>query len=363
MSIIEKWFGGTSAALVGLDISSSSVKLLELVQKGARLEVVAYASEPLPPNAVVDQQLQEPEVVAEAIRKVVAKSGTKQRAAAVAVAGPTVITKIVQLSAFLKEDDMEQQIRAEADQYIPFPIDEVSLDFQVLGPAKGRPEEDVDVLLAACRRDQVEARTLALELAGMQPRVVDIQNHALEAAARLLRHQMPSEGKDKTIALVDLGASATNMLFLHDLSLVYAREVAFGGRQLTEEIMRAFEMSAEEAGRAQRSGTLPERYVADIQNPFIDDIAQQIDRGLQFFFSAMPDFASVDQIILTGGSALISGLPERISDRVSVPTVAARPFAKLSVASRANPKLLAREEASLLLVAGLALRAVDAEAF
>lgn len=361
MSIIEKWFGEASPALVGLDISSSAVKLLELVQKGARVEVVAFATEPLPPTAVVDQQLLEPEVVAEAIRKVVAKSGTRQRAAAVAVAGPTVITKIVQLSAFLKEDDMEQQIRAEADQYIPFPIDEVSLDFQVLGPSVGRPAEDVDVLLAACRRDQVEARTLALELAGLQPRVVDIQNHALAAAARLLRHQMPEGGADRTIALVDLGASATNMLFLHDHELVYAREVAFGGRQLIEEVMRALEMSAEEATRSLRAGTLPSRYNEEIRAPFVDDIAQQIDRGLQFFFSAMPDYPRVDQIILTGGCALIEGLAPHIAERVGVPTEPARPFARLSVASRANPKALAREEASLLLVAGLALRAIQVE--
>lgn len=358
MSVMQKWFGGQDPSLIGLDISSSSVKLLELVRKGARTEVAAFAIEPLPPSAVVDQQIVEPEVVAEAIRKAVAKSGTKQRAAAVAVAGPTVITKVVQLSAFLKEEDMEQQIRAEADQYIPFPIDEVSLDFQVLGPAGGRAEE-VDVLLAACRRDQVEARTLALELAGLRPKIVDIQNHALESAATLLQHQMPSQGVGQTIALVDIGASNTTLLFITDLKLIYAREAAFGGKQLTEDIMRAYGMSMDEAARAQRAGTLPESYRNDVLAPFVEDIAQQIDRGMQFFFSAVTNVAQVDQIILAGGCAQIEGLAGRITERMSVPTVIAKPFANLSISPRAKPNLIVRDETALLLAAGLALRTFD----
>ncbi len=361
MSIMQKWFGGQDPALIGLDISSSSVKLLELVRKGGRLEVAAFAIEPLPPSAVVDQQVVEPDAVAEAIRKAVAKSGTKQRAAAVAVSGPTVITKVVQLSAFLSEDDMEQQIRAEADQYIPFPIEEVSLDFQVLGLAGGRTEE-VDVLLAACRRDQVEARTDALERAGLRPRVVDLQNHALESAASLLRHQMPAEGVGKTVALVDVGATTTTLLFIHDRKLVYARESAFGGKQLTEDIMRAYGMSAEEAHRAQRANTLPESYRDEVLTPFIDDIGQQIDRGLQFFFSAGTDIAQVDQIILAGGCAQIDGLAPRISERMGIATVIAKPFANLSISPRAKPNLIVRDDTALLLAAGLALRSFDDDA-
>ncbi len=358
MSIMQKWFGGQDPSLVGLDISSSSVKLLELVKKGGRIEVAAFAIEPLPASAVVDQQVVEPEVVAEAIRKVLAKSGTKQRAAAVAVAGPTVITKVVQLSALLSEDDMEQQIRAEADQYIPFPIEDVSLDFQVLGPAGGRTEE-VDVLLAACRRDQVLARTDALERAGLRAKVVDIQNHALELASSLLRHQMPADGVGQTIALVDIGAIATTLLFLHDHKLVYARESAFGGKQLTEDIMRAYGMSVDEALRAQRANALPESYREDVLKPFIDDIGQQVDRGLQFFFSAVSDIAQVDQIILAGGCAQIDGLAAQISERIGIPTVIARPFAQLSISPRAKPNLIVRDETALLLAAGLALRSFD----
>lgn len=358
MSIMQKLFGGGERAVLGVDISSSSVKLLELVRRGVSYEVAAFAVEPLPPNAVVDQQVVEPEIVGAAIQRAVSKAGTRVRAAAVAVAGPTVITKTVQMSSFLKEDDMEQQIRAEADQYIPYPIEEVSLDFQVLGPAAGGGDQ-LDVLLAACRRDQVDKRCEAVMIGGLTPRIVDIESNALENAAQLLVAQMPNRGDDQTIALIDIGATTTAMLFLHNHRPVYARDTGFGGKQLTEDIMRTFGMSYDEAGRAKRSGTLPDSYQTDVLDGFLADMGQQIDRGLQFFFSAASQFTSVDQIILAGGCAQIAGVDHYIQERIGIPTVVARPFAGLSVSSRAKPNVLARDEASLMIASGLALRSFD----
>lgn len=358
MSILQKLIGGGDTALVGLDISSSSVKLLELGRRGQGFEVLAFAVEPLPDNAVVDQQVVEPDVVGQAIQKAVAKSGTRLRQAAVAVAGPTVITKTIPMSAFLKEEDMEQQIRAEADQYIPYPLDEVALDFQVLGPSAGGADQ-VDVLLAACRREQIDSRCAAVRSGGLTPKIVDIESNALETAAELLYAQMPRQGADQTVALIDIGATTTTLLFLHDRKPVYHRDTAFGGKQLTEEIMRHFGLSYEEAGRAKRTGTLPENYQTEVLDVFLQDVVHQIDRGIQFFFSAASRYESVDQILLAGGCAQIPGIAQVVQARLGIPTEVAKPFAGLHVSPRAKPQQLAREEPSLLIAAGLALRAFD----
>lgn len=361
MSIKQALFGGASRDLIGLDISSSAVKVLELSRRGERYTVEAYAVEPLPLNAVTDKQITDPRAVGEAIARAVSRSGSKTKNAAVAVAGSSVITKIISMPASLKENDMEEQIKAEADQYIPYPIDEVNLDFQVLGPA-AREKDAVDVLLAACRKEQVEQRIAALEIAGLKPLVVDIEAYALENACQFLTHQMPAGGVGKTVAIVDIGASTTSLLVLHDLQTVYTRDQAFGGKQLTEDIMRFYGMSFEEAGKAKRMGNLPDTYQSEVLSHFLADMAQQIDRSLQFFFAASSRHSAIDQMILAGGCAQIPGVAATISERLQIPCVTAQPFAKMSVSSRAQSQQLAMDEASMLIAAGLAFRAFDEEA-
>jgi type IV pilus assembly protein PilM len=359
MSFMQSMFGGVSSELIGLDISSSAVKLLELGKRGDRYNVEAYAVEPLPANVVNDKQVVDPKIVGEVIARAVARSGSKTRNAAVAVAGSSVITKLIFMPASLNENEMEEQIKAEADQYIPYPIEEVNMDFQILGPSS-KDKGTVDVLLAACRKEQVEQRMAALEIAGLKPIVVDIEAYALENSCQFLRHQMPEGGKGKTVAVVDMGASMTSLMVLHDLQTAYTRDQAFGGRQLTEDIMRFYGMSYEEASKGKRLGTLPENYQGEVLAHFLSDMAQQIDRSLQFFFSASSQHSAIDQVILAGGCAQIPGVDAAIQERLQIPTVVARPFAQMSVASRAKPAQLAQDEASLLIAAGLACRAFDA---
>jgi len=344
--------------MVGLDISSSAVKLLELSKRGEQYVVEAYAVEPLPVNAVVDKQIADPEPVAEAIRRAVQRAGTRTKNAGAAVAGSSVITKIIPLSASLSENEMEEQIKAEADQYIPYPIDEVNLDFQVLG-ASEKDTGAVEVLLAACRREQVDQRVTAIELAGLKPTLIDIEAYALENACQFLTHQMPNEGRGKTVAVVDMGASTTSVLILHDNATIYTRDQAFGGRQLTEDIMRMYGLSYEDAGRQKKNGGLPEGFETEVLSHFLSDMAQQIDRSLQFFFAASAKHGHIDQIILAGGCAHIQGVDRAIQERLQIPTVVARPFARMSVSARAKPALLAKDEASLLIACGLAQRAFD----
>jgi type IV pilus assembly protein PilM len=360
MSIMQSLFKGGSQELIGLDISSSAVKLLELGRRGERYTVESYAVEPLPPNVVNDKQVTDPKVVGEAIARAVARSGTRTKQAAVAVAGSSVITKIIPMPSSLSENDMEEQIKAEADQYIPYPIDEVNMDFQVLGPS-AKEKDTLDVLLAACRKEQVEQRMAALEIAGLEPKIVDIEAYALENACQFLRPQMPDGGVGRTVAIVDMGASTTSLLVLHDGKTVYTRDQSFGGRQLTEDIMRYYGMSYEEAGKAKRFGNLPDTYQSEVLTHFIADMVQQIDRSLQFFFSASSQHGTIDQMILAGGCAQIAGVDTAIQERLQIATVIAQPFAKMTVSSRAKPAQLAKDEASLLIAAGLAYRGFDPE--
>jgi type IV pilus assembly protein PilM len=358
MSILQSLLGREPPELIGLDISSSAVKLVELSRRGGKYHVEAFSVEPLPANAVNDKQIADPKLVAESIARAVARSGTRTRQVALGVAGASVITKLIQLPSNLTDFDMEEQIKAQADQYVPYPIEDVNLDFQVQGATEGGSGMS-DVILAACRKEQVEQRCAAAEMAGLIPKVVDVEAYAAENACMLLAHQMPALGVKKTVAVVDVGANTTSLLVLHDLKTVYTRDQSFGGKLLTEEIMRQYSLSFEEAGKAKKTADLPESYEQELLPAFIADMGQQIDRSLQFFFAASSKHSSVDQVILAGGCAHIPGVAEKIQERLRVPTVLARPFAEMGISARAKPSVLARDEASMLIACGLALRAFD----
>lgn len=358
MSFMQSLLGGGSQALIGLDISSSSVKLLELSKSGSQYRVEAYAIELLPPNAVNDKQIVDPTVVGEVIARAINKSGVRTKNAAVAVAGASVISKIVQMPASLSESDLEEQVKAEADQHIPYPIEEVNIDFQVLGKSAVAGDV-VDVLLAACRKEQVEQRCAAIEIAGLTPKVVDIESYALENACQFMAHQMPDQGQNKTIAVVDIGANTTSVLILHDLKTIYTRDQAFGGKQLTEDIMRTYSMSYEEAIKAKRTGNLPDTYQEEVLGHFLADLSQQVDRSLQFFFSTATQYGRVDQIILAGGCSHIPNVETIVQQRLQIPTVVADPFGRMQIASQAKPPMLAKDKGSMLVALGLAYRAFD----
>ena len=350
-------FGRKKPPLVGLDISSTAVKLLELSRSGDRYRVEAYAVEPLPPNAVVEKNIADVEAVGETIRRAVRRSGTRARHAAVAVAGSAVITKVITMPASLSEEEMEAQIELEADQYIPYPLEEVNLDFEVLGPTENNPET-VDVLLAASRSENVDVRVAAVEHAGLTCRIVDIEAYALENAFALIADQMPDRGVGATIAVVDIGATMTTLTVLHDLKIIYTRDQVFGGKQLTEEIMRRYGLSYEEAGMAKRQGGLPDNYVPEVLEPFKEAMAQQVSRSLQFFFSSS-QYSAVDHIVLAGGSASIQGADELIEAKLGTPTTVANPFANMSLAPNVKAQALANDAPAMMIACGLALRSFD----
>jgi type IV pilus assembly protein PilM len=357
MLSLPKLLQGSKPSILGLDISTTAVKLLELSKSGDRYRVESYAVEPLPPNSVIEKNISDVDAVGEAIRRAVKRSGSKAKYAAAAVAGSAVITKVISMPGNLSDDEMESQLELEADQYIPYPLEEVHLDFQTLGPSDNDPTR-VDVLLAASRSENVDVRVAAIELAGLTAKVIDVEAYAMENAFSLIAAQLPERGADKTIAVVDIGATMTTLNVLHDLKTIYTREQVFGGKQLTEEIQRRYGLSYEEAGMAKRQGGLPDNYIPEVLEPFKEAMAQQVSRSLQFFFSSS-QFNNIDQIVLAGGSASISGVDELIEAKLGVSTTVANPFTNMSIAPRIKAQVLSNDAPALMIACGLALRSFD----
>jgi len=345
-------------ALVGIDISSSAVKVLELSKDGEQYRVERYAVEPLPQNAVVEHAITEVEQVADAVDRAVKRSGTRLKNAAVAVPAANVITKIIKMPANLTDQDRQTQIEMEADHYIPYPLDEVNLDYQVLDAQEPNAAE-VDVIMAACRKEVVDDYLAVIQGRGLSPTVVDIETYAMEHSYELIANHMPGGGMEKAVAILDVGATTTTINVMHNNRSVYTRHHTFGGRQLTEEIQRRYGLSYEEAGLAKKQGGLPDNYQTDVLRPFMEAMCQEIMRALQFFYSSSP-FNNVDQLLLAGGCAQIPGIDELVAARIGVPSMVANPFASMSISSRIKPQLLSNDAPSLMIACGLALRSFDA---
>lgn len=344
--------------LVGLDISSTSVKIMELSKTGSSYRIEGIGVEPLPANAVVDKNIVEVEAVGESVRRALNKSKIKSKNVAIAVAGSAVITKKITMPAILSEDEMEGQIQLEADQYIPYPLEEVNLDFQVLGVTEDNPET-VDVLLAACRSENVDARVAAVELAGLSAKIVDIEAYTMETVFSAFASHMPDEGMEKTIAIIDMGATMTSLSVIYNHELIYTREQNFGGKQLTEEIMRRYGLSYDEAGLAKRQGGLPDNYEPEVLEPFKETTAQQVSRFLQFYYSAGGTHGDIDHLVLGGGTSCLPNLAELVESHIGVPTTIANPFADMSSSSKVNKSNLAADAPSFLIAAGLAIRGAE----
>lgn len=335
------WFKRGQSTVLGIDISTAAIKLLELSKTGTRYKVESYAVSPLPQDAVVDKNIANVDVIANAIKSAVKQSGTKTKDVCVAVAGSSVMTKVITMPASLTEDEMEEQILVEADQYVPYSLDEVNLDFEVQGVSENNPEM-VDVLLAASRQENVSDRVEVLEKAGLKAKIVDVEAFAMENAFTLLADQLPEAMDSQTIAIADIGATMSTLNVLHDYRTVYTREQGFGGKQLTEEIQRRYGLSYEEAGLAKKHGGLPDNYVADVLDPFKNAMVQQIARSLQFFVSSSAN-RSIDSIVLAGGCASIAGVEKIVEESLGIPAYVANPFINMALSNKVKPQSLSND--------------------
>ena len=345
--------------LIGVDISASSVKMVELSESSKKgiYTVERYVIELLPKDAITDGNINNLDVVSETMQRAWKRMGTRIKNISLALPAAAVITKKMLLSATLREEDLEYQVESEANQYIPFALEEVNLDFQVIGTAPDNPEE-LEVLLAASRKANVEDRVAAAQLAGLKTVVMDVEPYAAEVAFEQIRMQLPDAATDKCVALIDIGASVMNMNVLRNGESVYSRDQQVGGNQLTQQIQGVFGLSAEEAESAKRNGGLPDNYESDVLSPFRENVVTEIARALQFFFTST-QYHEVDYIVLSGGCAVLPGLDDAVATRTQVSTMVANPFALMTLSSRIKPRQLQADAPSLIIACGLAMRRFD----
>jgi type IV pilus assembly protein PilM len=351
-------FGRNKLPLLGIDISSSVVKVLELSYKAGKYTVEAYAVEPLPLNSVIEGRIENKDEVAEAIKRAVQRSGTKAKEAAVAVSANLAITKIISYPASLSKREIEDRIMMEAETLIPYPLDEVRLDFEVLGPSS-TDVDVVNVLLAASRSENVDARTEVLEKAGLIPKLVDVEAYTMENAFSLISEQFINNGQGLTVAVADIGASMTTLHVLVDGKIVFTREQTFGGNILTEEIERHYGMSYQEAERAKKENNLPDDYGVKVLESFKRSMTTTVTRALQFFFSASAQYQSIDHVVLAGGCASIQGVDAMIAEETGTSTSIANPFSEMIIGRGVSSLALSNDSPSMLIACGLATRNFD----
>ena len=317
-----------------------------------------YAIEPIERGSVVDGNVEKPEVVADALVRALRKAGIKTKTVALALPSSSVITKRITLPAGMHEDDYEMQVESEASQYIPFAIEEVNLDFQILGPSASSPE-DVSVLLAASRKEKIDDRVVVAELAGLKPMIMDVETYAAGSSIDHIAGYLPDHGRGLILAVFDIGLLSTSLTVVLNGQTIFEREQAFGGNQLTQDIVRLYGLTVEEAESKKRSGDLPDNYEKELLQPFVEQGATEISRSLQFFFTSTP-YTRVDRILLAGGGAVTRGLVEAVAQHSRVVTEIFSPFQGMEISSSVREKQMRLDAPAMLVSCGLAMRRFDA---
>ncbi|MDR1889758.1 MAG: pilus assembly protein PilM [Zoogloeaceae bacterium] len=358
MSLDLSFFNSKARTLLGLDICSSAVKMVELSEAGRNgYRVERYVIETLPKDAVVDGIIANVDAVQSGVRSAWKRMSTSVRTVAMALPAAAVISKKIIVQSGLREDELDAFVEAEAGQHVPFAIDEINLDYQVMGPAASSPGE-LEVLLVASKKDRVDDRLAIAEAVGLKVVVMDVESYAALSAFELVSGQLPRIDATPVVALLDIGTSAMRLTVLRDDTPVYVKEQAFGGSVLTQDIVRRYGMSYGEAETAKRSGNLPDDYETELLPQFSDNLALEVARALQFFFTST-QFNKVDHIVLAGGCAAIRGIDKLVAARTQVNTIVANPFAGMTLSDKVRSNSLQTDAPSLMNACGLALRRFD----
>lgn len=349
-----KLFKHRHSSILGIDISSTSVKALEISFDGDKYTVEGYGSIALPESVMEGSIIKDIDAVAMSIRKLLLTTHLTCKQAALAVPDSTAISKVIQISEGLKEEEIEELVVMEADKYIPYPIDEINIDFDILGPSS-KNSAMLDVMLVASRSENVNNRIDTISRAGLEAKIVDVESYAVERASQLLATELPNGGANKIIAIIDIGAVYTRFFVLHGLKIIFSREEEFGGKQLIDSIMQRYQMKEEDALIAMEQGKLPEDYENDVLRPFNESILLQVKRALQFFFSTS-HHTFVDYIMLAGGVAKQPGIAQLFQEHINIPTSVANPFVNMNLSKKVNREQITKDSPGLLVACGLALR-------
>ncbi|WP_019519176.1 pilus assembly protein PilM [Faucicola boevrei] len=348
-------FTKSNKQIIGVDITTTAVKMVEITRQQGLFHLKNYGIEPLARGMVADKEIKDTEAVGEVINKLSRSLNLSSKNVATAVSGASVISKIIDMDTAMSDTDREARIRLDADQYIPYPLEEVNLDFEMLGPSTAT-EGQSRVLLVASRSENVDQRVEVMSLAGLETKVVDVESYAIERAFQLIVDSLP--GQPQNVALIDIGHNQTTLYIAKDGDFVYSREQLFGGGQLTESIQNRYGLTYEEAMANKRNMSLPDDYHSDVLMPFLDSIVQQITRSLQFYFSSSQSH-QVDHILLSGGTASLAGLATMVEQKLGSRTSIANPFANMTIDGKVNTESLLVDAPSLMAACGLALRSFD----
>lgn len=356
MTALGSLFSREPAPLLGVDISSTTLKLVELGRgRDGGHALLHCAIEPLEKGWIAEGNIEKFDEVADALRRLVRKAGTRTKNVALALPGSAVITRKVNLPAALSDDELEIQVESEAAQLIPFPLSEVALDFCVIGPSSSAPGYN-EVLLAASRKEKVSDRQGLAEAAGLNPVIMDVESYASRLVARRAIEALPNQGRNLLVALFEIGSQSTALQVIRNDEMIYERDQPVGGFSLTQVISRQYGMPVEEAEQKKKTGAgLPADYSQTVLQPFLDNLGQELGRALQFFFTSTPH-NKVDHILLSGGAAGLPGLAEAVMTQTGFSSRILNPFDGMALPPSLPATRLATEATSYLIATGLALR-------
>jgi type IV pilus assembly protein PilM len=352
-------FFGRSRNLVGLDIGDSSIKVVELkdLGKGRGYALAKAGWEPLSPDAIVDGAIMDSQMVIEAIQRLFQRLRIKNNQVATALSGHSVIVKRISLPT-MSEAELAESIHWEAEQYIPFDIEDVNLDYQILEGSSLSGEGNMDVLLAASKKDKINDYTSVVTQAGLQPTTVDIAAFALQNAFEANYEFEPHQ----IIALVDVGAAVSSISVLHGGTSVYWRDINIGGNQYTDAVQKELNLSAEQAERLKRGEEIdgiPYERVLPILSGANEDVGSEIQKTLDFFKQISATDEPLDRLYLTGGSAQVVHLKESLGERLKTQVELLNPFRKIQPAGRdVSPETVHEMAPTASVAVGLALRKI-----
>ena len=350
------WKRGNNS-MVGVDIGSSSVKAVELQGKSGSFQLMSLGYESLEPDSIVDGQIMELNSVANAIASIFNEHKIKTMKVAAGVNGHSVIVKNIVLPQ-MTADELEESFSWHAEEHIPFDISDVNLDYHVMD----KSADAIHVLMAACKRDKVANLKQTIQLAGKQPAVIDVDAFALQNCYELNYGPQPGQ----IVALLNIGASTTNINVLSGVRSVLTRDATFGGNQYTSLLQKELGLTFEQAEQVKRGMPIPEgieqREIEPILDTVSDILALEIQKTMDFYRATVEDGESaVGKILVSGGGSKLKGLVEFLSKRFDMPVELFDPFRKIKVDSRGfDPEYMREIVPEMAIAVGLALRGVDA---
>ena len=352
-------FLGKSKSIVGLDIGSSSVKAVEVAVKPKGIDLLHMGVAKLPPEAIVQGAFLNSGAITEAIREAIDNAGIRAKSVATAVSGHSVIVKKISLPTMTREE-LEESIRWEAEQYIPFDINEVNLDFQIL--EGGESEGQMDVLLVAAKKDLIDDYVHVITDAGLQPVILDVAAFAAQNAFS----QNYDSSRNEVVALVNVGSQTVNINILSKGAPAFTRDISTGGNAYTEEIQKALSVSWEEAERIKIGGgsreesqdVVPHEVEQAIRG-VTDTVIGEISRSLDFFAATAAE-SRISRVMVSGGGSRVSGFESAFQGKTNLPVARLNPLERMVPNSRFDANLLEEQGPSLAVAVGLAMRRTDA---